>query len=147
MIFIVKKSIWKKIFLLFKVLRQLRSEWIQKMYFHFFCFTDIFYNLLQLLLLLSLFYTYYIVSNTNCFFCFSFYNSIAVFTILRSPKALSPRLWRDPPRMLGIYRRMFFICFKSILKRLELTVSRVSYNDIPIVILWLVKYCIIVKIR
>ena len=140
------KEFEKKIFLLFKVLRQLRSEWIQKSIFISFV-SLIFYNLLQLLLLLSLFYTYYIVSNTNCFFCFSFYNSIAVFTILRSPKALSPRLWRDPPRMLGIYRRMFFICFKSILKRLELTVSRVSYNDIPIVALWIVQYCMIVKIR
>ena len=140
------KEFEKKIFLLFKVLRQLRSEWIQKSIFISFV-SLIFYNLLQLLLLLSLFYTYYIVSNTNCFFCFSFYNSITVFTILRSPKALSPRLWRDPPRMLGIYRRMFFICFKSILKRLELTVSRVSCNDIPIVALWIVQYCMIVKIR
>ena len=139
------KEFEKKIILLFKVLRQLRSEWIQKKYFHFFCFTDILQLVAASLTPVVVLYLY-IVSNTNCFFCFSFYSSIAVFSILRSPKALSPRLWRDPPRMLGIYRRMFFICFKSILKRLELTVSRVSYNDIPIVTLWLVQYCIIVKI-
>ena len=66
--------------------------------------------------------------------------------VATAPNAIE-KLHQGPPREAGIYRRMFFICFKSILKRLELTVSRVSYNDIPIVTLWLVQYCIIVKIR
>ena len=131
------KEFEKKIFLLFKVLRQLRSEWIQKMYFYFFCFTDILQLVAASLTPVVVLYLLYCFQH-ELLFCFSFYNSIAVFSILRSPKALSPRLWMDPPRMLGIYRRMFFICFKSILKRLELTVSRVSCNDIPIVTLWLV---------